>query len=50
MRRGRTYSDFKLTHQVLTPVFHDGTHMTMADLLYPSSRIVGAPQCRRTDV
>jgi hypothetical protein len=25
----------KLTYQVLTSTFHDGTHMTMADLLYP---------------
>ena len=25
----------QLTYQVLTSAFHDGTHMTMADLLYP---------------
>jgi hypothetical protein len=31
---GRTAA-MQLTYQVLTSAFHDGTHMTMADLLYP---------------
>src|SRR5262249_54947306 len=31
---GRTAA-MQLTYRVLTSAFHDGTHMTMADLLYP---------------